>query len=295
MQTFRRWFNWVERIFLVHNDLLDRKRWWSWIILILEQVVELGDIGDDAELVRCVRVQHVLGVQQTWNTKLLFCNFVGKIIVVKDVFLLQRIIVNQLRPAKYFLDPIGVLVYFMIKPEMMDHGTERKSISPANVHVNDVDIIIRWCHSATPNLRRSYFNFTLWNFLLMKFSGRWKHKMFLSSKTFLGWQWTSKSEIYFCLWIILKGWQIGIEYFRLCSLGMCWMLSSSSTASHRSWVLCHKIRIVIVFHWSWLICVKLTSNALTPFLSTSGIFLVFYISHSSLESVLVKPSFLELF
>ena len=66
-------------------------------------MVELGDIGDDAELVRCVRVQHVLGVQQTWNTKLLFCNFVSKIIVVEDVFLLQRIIVNQLRPAKYFL------------------------------------------------------------------------------------------------------------------------------------------------------------------------------------------------
>ena len=79
-------------------------------------------------------------------------------------------------------------------------------------------------------------------------------------------------------WIILKGWQIGIEYFRLCSLGMCWMLSSSSTASHRWCVLCHKIRIVIVFHWSWLISVNLTSNALTPFLSTSGIFLGFYLS-----------------
>ena len=87
-------------------------------------MVELGHVGDDAELVRHVSVQHVLGVQEAGDTQLLFRHPVGQGVVTQDVLTGQAGELDQSRS------------------EVVDEGAECESVSPAGVHVDDVDIVV---------------------------------------------------------------------------------------------------------------------------------------------------------
>ena len=92
--------------------LLDRKGRGSGVVLILQEVVELGHIGHYGELVRHICVEHVLRVQQAGDAKLILSHLVGQGVVLQDVLLAEAVIVNQ-----------G-------GPEVVDQGTECKTIMP---------------------------------------------------------------------------------------------------------------------------------------------------------------------
>ena len=106
-------------------------------------MVELGHIGHYGELVRHISVQHVLGVQQAGDAKLLLSHRVGQAVVLQDVLWVEAVIVNQ-----------G-------GPEVVDQGTERQTILPGVVHVHDVYVFIGVCHAATPDLQISHSEFVM--------------------------------------------------------------------------------------------------------------------------------------
>ena len=58
-------------------------------------MIELGHVGHYGELVWDIRVQHVLGIQQAWDAKLLLSHLVGQGVVLQGVLLAKAVIVNQ--------------------------------------------------------------------------------------------------------------------------------------------------------------------------------------------------------
>jgi len=120
------------------HSLLNREWGGSWVVFVLQQMVELWYIGHYGELVRHICVEHVLRIQQAWDAKLILSHLVGQGIVLQDVLLAQAVIVDQGRP------------------EVVDQSAKRETILPRTIHVQDVHIIIRVGHSATPDLQRSH-------------------------------------------------------------------------------------------------------------------------------------------
>ena len=108
------------------------------VVLVLQEVVELGDVGDDAKLVRDVSVQHVLWVEEAGNAELLLSHPVGEGVVPQHVLPAQAGELDELRP------------------EVVDEGAEGEPVPPAGVHVDDVDILVGVRHPTTPDLRKTF-------------------------------------------------------------------------------------------------------------------------------------------
>jgi len=56
------------------------------VVLVLEQMVELRNIGHNGELVRFLTLHHVLGVKEGGDTKLLLSHGICKLVVLQNVF-----------------------------------------------------------------------------------------------------------------------------------------------------------------------------------------------------------------
>ena len=79
--------------------LLHRQAGRPRVVLVLQQVVELGDVRDDAELVRDLRVQHVLRVEEAGDPELLLGHPEGEGVVAEDVLASQAWVLEQRRPT----------------------------------------------------------------------------------------------------------------------------------------------------------------------------------------------------
>jgi len=113
------------------------QRWRPRIILVLQQMVELGDIGDDGELVRDVTVHHVLRIKQAWDAETIFSNLVRQCVILQDVLCPQGGKVDE------------------VWPEVMDNGTEGKPVPPGSGHVSDGDAWVVGGDPLAPDLESS--------------------------------------------------------------------------------------------------------------------------------------------
>lgn len=104
----------------------------------MEVVVVLGDVSEDTETVWNFESHHVLCIQQRRNSQMLFCNTERQFVVVIDIFLLQRIEVDE----------VGSV--------FVDQSAESQAVPERRGHVSDVHIQVPFTLDPAPLLQRLY-------------------------------------------------------------------------------------------------------------------------------------------
>jgi len=100
-------------------------------------VVQLCQISGHRELVRLFAVDHVLRIEQSWNSQLGFSHTEGVGVVLPDVGRFEDLVVKQ------------------VGPEVVNDGVEGQTIPEAVTQIVDVDIVILGGHLGAPYLQCS--------------------------------------------------------------------------------------------------------------------------------------------
>lgn len=102
----------------------------------MEVVVVLGDVSQDTQAVGNFESHHVFCIQQCWNSQLLLCNTERQFVVVIDIFLLQRIEVDE----------VGSV--------FVDQSAESQAVPERRGHVGNVHIQVPFTLDPAPLLQR---------------------------------------------------------------------------------------------------------------------------------------------